>query len=122
MTGPKKVLYAEDEYTNRKLIQIHLEKEGIDCVLASDGHEALIKFEDGHFDMVILDYYMPEMNGDQVAIAIRHENREIPIIVITSDDRETEYLRSCGVNEIIIKPLQGYEPIRKILDYLRDDK
>ena len=118
----KRVLYAEDEYTNRKLIQIHLEKEGVECVLARDGTEALEKYRDGHFDMVILDYYMPSMNGDQVVIAIRKEDSKIPILMITSDDGEIDYLQSCGANEIIIKPLRGYSPIRRILDYLRDEE
>jgi CheY-like chemotaxis protein len=119
---PKRVLYAEDEYTNRKLIQIRLEREGIECVLAEDGNEALELYRKGRFDMVILDYYMPTMNGDQVTLAIRKEDPDIPILVITSDDGEINYLQSCGANEIIVKPLQGTGPIRKILNYLREEE
>ncbi len=118
--GSRRVLYAEDEFTNRKVIQLRLEKEGVECELAKDGVEALEKYHAGTFDMVILDYYMPSMNGDQVALEIRKVDSKIPIIAITSDDAGAEYLQSCGVNEIIIKPLHGNSTISRILDYLRD--
>ena len=117
----KRVLYAEDELTNRKLIQIRLKSEGIECDVAEDGQEALRLYRENTYDMVILDHYMPRMNGDNVAKEIRRENTSIPIIGITSDDESTEYLRFCGFNEVIVKPLKGYASIVRILNYLRDD-
>ncbi len=118
----KRVLYAEDELTNRKLIQIRLKDEGIDCDVAENGHDALKLYREHTYDMVILDHYMPRMNGDKVAKEIRSENTTIPIIGITSDDESAEYLRICGFNDVIVKPLQGYASIVRILKYLRDDQ
>ncbi len=117
----KRVLYAEDELTNRKLIQIRLKGEGIECDEAEDGDEALRMFRESTYDMVILDHYMPKKNGDEVAKEIRKENDSIPIIAITSDDQSKDYLRMCGFNEVIIKPLKGYASIVRILNYLRED-
>lgn len=117
----KRVLYAEDEISNRKLIQIRLQEEDIKCDTAENGKEALELFSKAVYDMVILDHYMPVMNGDQVAILIRKVNPSIPIIGITSDDGSAGYLRSCGFNEVIIKPLKGYASILRILNYLRED-
>ncbi len=119
--GTKKVLYAEDEFTNRKLIEIRLKDEGIECDLASNGEEALELFRKGNYDMVILDYYMPKMNGAKVAEEIRKSNTVIPILGITSDDEDIEKLISHGFNEVIIKPLRGYAAIRRILNYLQED-
>lgn len=119
--GTKRVLYAEDELTNRKLIQIRLQEEGIECDTVEDGDEALKLFTSGGYDLVILDNYMPIKNGDEVAKEIRKVNPSIPIIGITSDDGSAGYLRSCGFNEVIIKPLKGYASIVRILNYLRED-
>ena len=118
---PKRVLYAEDELTNRKLIQIRLQEEGIKCDTAENGKEALELFSNAVYDMVILDHYMPIKNGDQVAREIRKDNPSIPIIGITSDDESAGYLRTCGFNEVIVKPLKGYASILRILNYLRED-
>lgn len=120
--GKKKVLYAEDEYTNRKLIEIRLRDAGVDCDLASDGKEALSLFRNGSYDMIILDHYMPEINGDKVAEEIRKSDPKIPIIAITSNDEENEHLRHAGFNEVIVKPLRGYAAIRRILNYLREEE
>lgn len=117
----KRVLYAEDEFTNQKLIQIQLKNEGIECDLAEDGRAALKLYRKNTYNMVILDHYMPRMNGDKVAKEIRSENSSIPIIGITSDDESAEYLRICGFNDVIVEPLQGYASIARILYYLRDE-
>ena len=69
--GTKRVLYAEDELTNRKLIQIRLQEAGIECDTVEDGSEALKLFSSGVYDVVILDNYMPIKNGDEVAREIR---------------------------------------------------
>jgi len=117
----KRVLYAEDERTNRKLIQIRLKDEGIECVAVEDGVEALRLFQESPFDMIILDHYMPRMNGDEVAKEIRKIDSSIPVIGITSDEQSVEYLRICGFNEVIVKPLKGYASIVRILNYMRED-
>lgn len=116
----KRVLYAEDEFTNRKIIEIRLRSEGIDCDLAEDGREALELFRRNHYDLVILDNYMPNLNGEEVARAIRLENSSIPIIAITSDDEESSSLRSAGFDEILIKPLHGPAYMQRILKHLQD--
>src|SRR5690606_13958773 len=101
------VLYAEDEITNRKLLQIQLQRSGISCDLASDGREAVELYKRHRHPVVILDQYMPEMNGDEVAALIRNLNPDQVIIGITSDDAELPRLRNAGFNEIFIKPLRG---------------
>lgn len=114
----KKVLYAEDEYTNRKLLEIKLRNRGVQCDLAEDGTRALEMFKSGEYGVIVLDQYMPGMNGDKVATEIRKIDPEIPLIAITSDDGEMERLRSAGFNRIFIKPVRGEDYIGTILSYL----
>ena len=115
------VLYAEDEFTNRKLLEIQLGKSGISCDLASDGITAFQKFQENHYQVIILDQYMPGMNGDVLARRIREINNDIPIIAITSDDAEIENLRQAGFCEVFIKPLRNKEYIEVIRKYLLGD-
>jgi CheY-like chemotaxis protein len=115
----KRVLYAEDEFTNRKLLQIKLRTLGVTCDLAQDGTEAYEMFENNDYALIILDQYMPGMNGDEVAKKIREKNSSIPLIAITSDDREVENLKTSGFNEIFIKPLRGNSYINVINSYLQ---
>ncbi|MCK4541232.1 MAG: response regulator [Spirochaetales bacterium] len=114
----KKVLYAEDEFTNRKLLEIKLKSMGVQCELAQDGVKALEMFKNGNYDLIILDQYMPGMNGDMVAREIRKINPDIPLIAITSADGETGKLKSAGFNEIFIKPLRGESYLDSIRQYL----
>lgn len=115
----KRVLYAEDEFTNRKLLQIKLKNLGVQCDLAQDGKQAFQMFEQNTYELIILDQYMPGMNGDEVAKKIRAVNDSIPLIAITSDDREVENLKASGFNEIFIKPLRGNSYINVINHYLQ---
>ncbi len=113
------VLYAEDEFTNRKLIEIQLSKSGISCDVASDGLQAYQKLEENSYEVVILDQYMPGLNGDQLARKILAKYPDLPLIAITSDDGEIDKLRSAGFREIFIKPLRTTAYIDILRQYLK---
>ena len=103
----KRILYAEDEFTNRKIMEIQCRKFGVECVLAEDGLIALEKCRSDNFDLVILDQYMPGLNGDEVAREIRKESSDMPIVAITSDDECITRLRSSGFDAVFVKPLRA---------------
>ncbi len=113
-----RVLYAEDEYANRRLIQYTLEREGVVCDTARDGVEAFSLFRRGDYALIILDQYMPGMNGNEVAVKIRDLDPEIPLIAITSDDSQVPLLNDSGFNHVFLKPLRGQDYIATILRYL----
>jgi CheY-like chemotaxis protein len=115
-----RVLYAEDEFTNRKLLEIQLKNNGIQCDLAEDGSEALRLFKENSYGLVILDQFMPGMNGDETGRLIRNIAPDIPLIAITSDDGEIPVLRQAGFQEIFIKPLRGKDHIDIIKKYLAE--
>ena len=113
----KRVLYAEDEYSNRKLLEMQLRRKGVECDLAEDGIEALELFRHHDYGVIVLDQYMPGLNGNEVATAIRREDTEIPLIAITSDDSQVPLLRASGFEKIFLKPLHGQDYIGAILKY-----
>ncbi|MCS6972078.1 MAG: response regulator, partial [Leptospiraceae bacterium] len=83
-----KILVTDDSETIRKLLDITLRGVGHAVTLAADGNEALAKFRDGAFDLVITDINMPKMNGIELIRAIRQENANVPILVLTSETEE----------------------------------
>ncbi len=103
----KTVLYAEDEFTNRKIVEMVCRKLNINCVLAEDGLQALEMFRKEKPDLVILDQYMPGYNGDIVAERIRKMDGTIPLIAITSDDEAVTRLETSGFNRVLVKPVKN---------------
>jgi len=116
----KRVLYGEDEVTNRRLLEIKLKKLGIECDLAEDGLQALSKIEENTYDLVILDQFMPGINGDEIVKRAGSKLENVPLIAITSDDTEVESLRDVGFNEVFIKPLRGSRYIEIIKEYIKE--
>jgi CheY-like chemotaxis protein len=74
-------------------------------------------YADNEYDVVVLDQYMPELDGEDVAAEIRKFLTDVPLIAITSDDTLRNHLIDKGFNEVIVKPLRGYEAIDLIKTY-----
>ena len=109
--GAYKVLVAEDNPTNRKVIQKILERAGHQCTLAKDGEDALDKIEKKEFDAIILDMNMPGMTGMDVARMYRLMRGNLtraPIIMfsanVTTEAREESI--EAGADEFLPKPIQ----------------
>jgi CheY-like chemotaxis protein len=114
----KKILYADDEFTSRKLMEFQLKRHGFQCDIAGNGKEALEKFKINSYDLILLDFHMPNMDGDEVAKIIREFSPSIPLIAVTSDSQAVQRLRAAGFQEILMKPLQGEAHIAIIQKYL----
>jgi two-component system sensor histidine kinase/response regulator len=105
------ILLAEDNRVNQTLATRLLEKHGHTVVIAGDGHEALAALDRESFDLVLMDVQMPEMDGFEVAAAIRERERtagtHIPIIAVTArampDDLEKCF--DAGMDEYVSKPI-----------------
>jgi signal transduction histidine kinase/DNA-binding response OmpR family regulator len=84
------ILVAEDNSANQELIKIILERYGLSCTIASNGLEALERYQTIPFDLVLMDEQMPEMNGNDTTAAIRgyeleRKNIYTPIIALTAN-------------------------------------
>ena len=80
------ILVADDDHMIRALLIHDLEQQGHTVATAQNGRQALQRFEEASFDLLLLDIMMPEMNGYQVLEHIKCDGklRDIPVIVITA--------------------------------------
>ena len=105
------VLVAEDNPTNRKVIQKILERAGHQCFLARHGEEALDLIDKREFDALVLDMNMPGMPGTDVARMyrlMRGEQRRMPIIMFSANatPEAREESLDAGADDFLSKPIQ----------------
>lgn len=86
--APLTILCIDDEPTGLLLRKLLLEGEGYVVLLAAGGREGLAMLETSQVDAVVLDYQMPEMNGDEVAQQIRRRWPDIPILLLSGYPQE----------------------------------
>ena len=116
-----KILIADDESRIRKLVNDFLSKEGYDVIEAKDGQEALDSFYSNKPDLVILDVMMPEFDGLEVCEEIRGVSEDVPIILLTAKDNESDELNgfSKGADEYIAKPFSPKILVARVNALLR---
>lgn len=104
----KHILIADDELTARLLMKAALEKSGFEVMTAESGEDALRKFNESAFDMVMLDVDMPGLNGYEVCSRLRElAGEELPVILVTGmDDLESiERAFEVGATDFLSKPV-----------------
>jgi CheY-like chemotaxis protein len=102
-----KILVAEDNLVNQKIVNYILSKERATVKNAMDGNEAVAFLRNEHFDLVLMDLQMPGMDGLEATKYIRGEmNSNVPIIALTADmfANETGEYAGAGINAYISKP------------------
>ena len=114
-----RVLVAEDHAINLKYMSILLEKMGHEAVFCENGQEALQLLARQPFDVVLLDYHMPVLDGLATTEAIRRldgDAAQIPVILVTADvvNDTRKRAHEVGVSAFASKPLQG-EDLRRAL-------
>jgi PAS domain S-box-containing protein len=106
-----RLLVAEDNAVNRRLIAAFLEKLHFAFDLANDGEDAWRMFRDGNYDLVLTDIQMPSCDGLELARRIRHQApsglRQVPILAVTAYamEEERELCLAAGMNDTIAKPI-----------------
>ncbi|MBC7911220.1 MAG: diguanylate cyclase [Pyrinomonadaceae bacterium] len=115
---PALILVADDEPTNRSLIQRRLERAGYQVLTAENGSEAVEKTLASLPDLVILDVMMPIMDGLEACRRIKDDEttRDVPVIFLSARD-ETEVKvsgLSLGANDYISKPFKAEELLARV--------
>jgi DNA-binding response OmpR family regulator len=100
-----RILLADDEQSIQTLLSFPLRKDGYEVTTAADGREALARFNEGRFDLVVLDVMMPRMDGLEVCRRIRARNT-VPIIMLTAKAEEIDKVLGLelGADDYITKP------------------
>ncbi|WP_135077314.1 ATP-binding protein [Terasakiella sp. SH-1] len=120
---PLKILVAEDNLVNQKIMQNFLSAYGHHLEIANNGKEAVELHHSDHFDIILMDVRMPEMDGPQATEEIRKKNTEIPIIAVTADaikEHIDSYLQA-GMDAYVSKPLNWTTLVTTINEVLGED-
>jgi two-component system sensor histidine kinase RpfC len=116
---PSRVLVAEDNRTNRKVIGRILERAGHKAVMVDDGAAVIERLEDERFDIVLMDLNMPGTGGVEAMKLLRfaHAAEDLPPVVVLSADATEETRRRCasaGFSGYLTKPVDSALLIRTI--------
>ncbi|MDH3643051.1 MAG: ATP-binding protein, partial [Gammaproteobacteria bacterium] len=110
------VLLAEDNAVNVKVAEGALRRLGLSCDVVSDGTEALQAVSEKHYDLVLMDCQMPEMDGYEATRQIRMLNNSktlsaVPIIALTANamSEDTQRCLDAGMNAHLAKPFRLHE-------------
>lgn len=101
-----RILLVEDEESLRETLKLNLELESYEVVASPNGKDALKRFKEQHFDLLLLDVMLPEVDGFQIAEQVRLTNMEVPIIMLTAKDTSTDRITGLkkGADDYLTKP------------------
>jgi signal transduction histidine kinase/CheY-like chemotaxis protein/HPt (histidine-containing phosphotransfer) domain-containing protein len=110
----ERVLLVEDDRVNQLVVSAMIEGREFQCVVAANGAEALRLLRSEHFDAVLMDWHMPDMDGLEVTRHLRagacgELNRAVPVIALTANafaEDRTACL-AAGMNDFLTKPVQA---------------
>jgi len=129
LTGHNKILVVEDYEGNVVVLSYILEEIDVDFDVASTGTEAVKLWSDNHYDMILMDIQMPEMDGFSATKEIRKLEQQkrldyTPIIGMTAHALvgDKDKCIEAGMDSYLPKPIVESDLKRKILKYLKEDK
>ena len=111
-----RILLVEDEENIRETVKINFEMEDFEVVTAADGRKALKHAAEQHFDIMIVDVMLPEVDGFQVVEQIRLSNRDTPIIFLTAKDQAQDRILGLkkGADDYLTKPFVFEELLLRV--------
>lgn len=117
-----RVLYVDDNDSNRALITAILSAQGIECRTADDGAQGLADAASGDWDVVLMDIQMPIMNGVESSRRIRALPKpasDVPIVAVTANalaEQVVTYV-DAGMDDLVVKPIDMAELVSKVLHW-----
>ncbi|MED4475226.1 response regulator [Oceanobacillus caeni] len=117
-----KILIVDDQMGIRLLLKEILKNEGYEIEKATTGKEAIDQISVNSFDLMILDYKLPIMDGTEVLEKLEKDNVEIPAIVMSGlvENIASEAMKSKLVKSVIAKPFNINEFVEKVHDIVRN--
>ncbi|MEY3323625.1 MAG: hypothetical protein RLZZ417_3208 [Bacteroidota bacterium] len=116
-----RILVVEDEENIRDLVKLNLELENFEVVATANGREALKLVSGQHFDLILLDVMLPEMDGFQICEQIRLSDLQIPIIFLTAKEGSNDRIQGLknGADDYVVKPFVFEELLLRINNLLK---
>lgn len=119
----QRILVVEDKPVNQKVIQLMLNKLGHETSLVENGLQAIAKFEEGLFDIILMDVQMPEMDGITATKILREKFENIPpVIGLSANSMEGDAKKyiALGFDDYLTKPVTLDQLNDKINHYIKD--
>lgn len=115
-TNTMRILLVEDEEQIRKLIKMNLELEGYEVVSVDNGRKAIDIIEGQHFDLMILDVMLPEVDGFQICQKVRLNNTKVGIIIVSAKDTSQDRINGLkyGADDYLTKPFNLEELLLRV--------
>ncbi|QDV05026.1 Autoinducer 2 sensor kinase/phosphatase LuxQ [Planctomycetes bacterium Poly30] len=119
-----RVLAADDQVVNRRVLQRMLERIGLEGTLVEDGAQAVEAFRKGAYDLILLDCQMPVMDGYEATRSIRaldvHGAADVPILALSGSagDEIGDVARAAGMNACLLKPITQDELVSALHEHL----
>jgi two-component system alkaline phosphatase synthesis response regulator PhoP len=115
-----KICFVDDELNIRRLVAYDLKQAGYDFTLCENGQEAYLKSKSETFDVYIIDWMMPEMDGISLLKKLRAENNGAIMIMLTAKSEEEDLIDAfeAGVDDYLTKPFSSRELLVRIKAHL----
>jgi len=116
-----RILLVEDEEQIRKLVKMNLELEGYEVVSVDNGRKAIDIIEGQHFDLMILDVMLPEVDGFQICQKVRLNNTKVGIIIVSAKDTSQDRITGLkyGADDYLTKPFNLEELLLRVSNLLK---
>lgn len=116
-----RILLVEDEESIRDAVRLNLELEGYEVVTTANGKKALEMIAGQHFDLLLLDVMLPEVDGFTITEQVRLSNSEVPILMLTAKDMAQDRITGLkkGADDYITKPFNLEELLLRVSNLLR---
>ena len=115
-----KILLAEDDKINQEIVSGLLDGSGVNIDIANDGEEAVKMFDKNSYELILMDYQMPILNGIEATKVIRKKDKKIPIIAFSANVMKEEIvkIKDVGMDDILVKPIDTNKFYNILLKYI----
>ncbi len=117
----KRVLIVDDEKAIVDILEYNLQRDGYETLKAYDGPEGLRMAREESPDLLLLDVMLPGMDGFEVCRTLREENNDVPIVMITAREEETDKVFGLenGADDYVTKPFSMRELLARVKANMR---
>ena len=116
-----RILLVEDEISIQNALKLNLEMEGYEVIATGNGKTAMEYIRNQHFDLLLLDVMLPEVDGFSITEQVRLTNSEVPILLLTAKDMAQDRVTGLkkGADDYLTKPFNLEELLLRVSKLLR---
>jgi DNA-binding response OmpR family regulator len=117
----RRVLCVDDSSASRRIVADVLKHLGVECVEAVDGVDGLNHLSGDHFDLVVLDVNMPNLDGAEMLEGMRVQSDNTPVLIVTGEVKPhtVAFLKKMGIEDLLFKPFQAKDLKAKVCKALK---